>query len=373
MTSSAAGSRVPWHRRPELRPCPHRRAASPRRPGPSRSRVRRSSRNDRAANGFRLATSRCAPAIAQTVEDREQRAPARPGPRDRCRRSPRGRVRRGRRISPAASPAVPHEQRRAAARLDRRDGRSQQMRLAGPGRAPEQHAGLAGLARRERLDARPAPRRCHRERNCRTRAARAPRGRRRVVRSRQEAARAGFAAGAVANPVRLGSARTLPRRRRLTQATGPRLHAYWPAGSNRGRHPFRAPASTPMTSPHPAPSSRLSYRDSGVDIDAGDALVERIKPYAARTMRPEVLAGIGGFGALVELAETLPGAGAGLRHRRRRHQAEARLRARPARHDRHRPRRDERQRHPGAGRRAALLPRLLRVRAPRRRRRDRCR
>ena len=50
-----------------------------------------------------------------------------------------------------------------------------------------------------------------------------------------------------------------------------------------------------------APSSPLSYRDSGVDIDAGDALVERIKPYAARTMRPEVLAGIGGFGALVEL------------------------------------------------------------------------
>ena len=56
-----------------------------------------------------------------------------------------------------------------------------------------------------------------------------------------------------------------------------------------------------MTSPHPAPSSRLSYREAGVDIDAGDALVERIKPYAARTMRPEVLAGIGGFGALVEL------------------------------------------------------------------------
>ncbi len=38
-----------------------------------------------------------------------------------------------------------------------------------------------------------------------------------------------------------------------------------------------------------------------MDIDAGDALVERIKPFAARTMRPEVLAGIGGFGALVEL------------------------------------------------------------------------
>jgi len=45
----------------------------------------------------------------------------------------------------------------------------------------------------------------------------------------------------------------------------------------------------------------LSYKDAGVDIDAGDALVRRIKPFAQRTMRPEVLAGIGGFGALVEL------------------------------------------------------------------------
>ena len=49
------------------------------------------------------------------------------------------------------------------------------------------------------------------------------------------------------------------------------------------------------------PTDSLSYRDTGVDIDAGDALVERIKPFAKRTMRPEVLAGIGGFGALVEL------------------------------------------------------------------------
>jgi len=56
-----------------------------------------------------------------------------------------------------------------------------------------------------------------------------------------------------------------------------------------------------MTPPVPAPPSPLSYRDAGVDIDAGDALVERIKPYAKRTLRPEVLAGIGGFGALVEL------------------------------------------------------------------------
>lgn len=47
----------------------------------------------------------------------------------------------------------------------------------------------------------------------------------------------------------------------------------------------------------------LSYRDAGVDIDAGDALVENIKPYARRTMRPEVLGGIGGFGALVEISK----------------------------------------------------------------------
>jgi len=53
--------------------------------------------------------------------------------------------------------------------------------------------------------------------------------------------------------------------------------------------------------PRNAPGSSLSYREAGVDIEAGDALVEAIKPYAKRTLRPEVLAGIGGFGALVEL------------------------------------------------------------------------
>jgi len=42
----------------------------------------------------------------------------------------------------------------------------------------------------------------------------------------------------------------------------------------------------------------LTYRDAGVDIDAGDALVDRIKPHAKRTLRPGVMAGIGGFGAL---------------------------------------------------------------------------
>ncbi|AUN94458.1 phosphoribosylformylglycinamidine cyclo-ligase [Pseudazoarcus pumilus] len=66
---------------------------------------------------------------------------------------------------------------------------------------------------------------------------------------------------------------------------------------------------------HPAPSvghrpdaretalTSLTYRDAGVDIDAGDALVDRIKPFAKATMRPEVMGGIGGFGALFELSK----------------------------------------------------------------------
>ncbi|QQD21092.1 phosphoribosylformylglycinamidine cyclo-ligase [Oceanospirillaceae bacterium ASx5O] len=47
----------------------------------------------------------------------------------------------------------------------------------------------------------------------------------------------------------------------------------------------------------------LSYKDAGVDIDAGNALVERIKGVAKRTRRPEVMAGLGGFGALFELPQ----------------------------------------------------------------------
>ena len=53
-----------------------------------------------------------------------------------------------------------------------------------------------------------------------------------------------------------------------------------------------------MKIPNFSMSKTLSYRDAGVDIEAGDALVEAIKPFAKRTMRPEVLAGLGGFGAL---------------------------------------------------------------------------
>ncbi len=56
-----------------------------------------------------------------------------------------------------------------------------------------------------------------------------------------------------------------------------------------------------MTKSSPPLAASLSYRDAGVDIDAGDALVERIKPLAKKTMREGVLAGIGGFGALFEV------------------------------------------------------------------------
>lgn len=53
-----------------------------------------------------------------------------------------------------------------------------------------------------------------------------------------------------------------------------------------------------MTNKHTA---SMTYRDAGVDIDAGEALVDRIRPLAAKTMRPGVMAGIGGFGAMFEL------------------------------------------------------------------------
>jgi phosphoribosylformylglycinamidine cyclo-ligase len=49
------------------------------------------------------------------------------------------------------------------------------------------------------------------------------------------------------------------------------------------------------------PQSPLTYRDAGVDIDAGEALVDRIKPLAAKTMREGVMSSIGGFGALFEV------------------------------------------------------------------------
>src|SRR5580698_5361146 len=63
-------------------------------------------------------------------------------------------------------------------------------------------------------------------------------------------------------------------------------------------HATRAAAQTIMSE-----LPGITYRDAGVDIDAGDELVERIKPLVRRAQRREVLAGIGGFGALIELPQ----------------------------------------------------------------------
>jgi phosphoribosylformylglycinamidine cyclo-ligase len=67
--------------------------------------------------------------------------------------------------------------------------------------------------------------------------------------------------------------------------------------------PSLTPSQTPLQTPLQTPSQAhsLTYRDAGVDIDAGAALVERIKPMAAATFRPGVVTGLGGFGALFEL------------------------------------------------------------------------
>src|SRR5699024_8428336 len=54
-----------------------------------------------------------------------------------------------------------------------------------------------------------------------------------------------------------------------------------------------------MSSPD---NDALTYRAAGVDIDAGNSLVERIKPSVKRTFRPEVMGGLGGFGALLAMA-----------------------------------------------------------------------
>ncbi|MEM7220662.1 MAG: phosphoribosylformylglycinamidine cyclo-ligase [Pseudomonadota bacterium] len=55
--------------------------------------------------------------------------------------------------------------------------------------------------------------------------------------------------------------------------------------------------------PTNGPGRSLTYRDAGVDIDAGNALIERIAPAAARTRRPEILSDVGGFAALARLPE----------------------------------------------------------------------
>ena len=64
---------------------------------------------------------------------------------------------------------------------------------------------------------------------------------------------------------------------------------------------FTRPHESAVTPSSPS-SPGLTYRDAGVDIDAGNEVVERIKPLVRRTMRPEVLGGVGLFGGLFDLA-----------------------------------------------------------------------
>ncbi len=111
------------------------------------------------------------------------------------------------------------------------------------------------------------------------------------------------------------------------------------------------------------PMGDLRYADAGVDIDEGNRAVGLIRRTIASTHNPQVLGGIGAFSGLFALDPgSAPGHGARLERRRRRHQGQGRDRDRAARHGRRRPRQPLRQRHPRAGRRAALLPRLLRDR-----------
>lgn len=62
-------------------------------------------------------------------------------------------------------------------------------------------------------------------------------------------------------------------------------------------------ANAALTPDHTAQPVSLSYADAGVDMVAGDALVDAIKPFAKRTMREGVMAGIGGFGAMFEVSK----------------------------------------------------------------------
>ena len=67
---------------------------------------------------------------------------------------------------------------------------------------------------------------------------------------------------------------------------------------------LRKPTTPKNTMTMPTPNTHpISYKDAGVDIDAGDALIERIKPLAKKTIREGVLAGIGGFGAMFEVSK----------------------------------------------------------------------
>ncbi len=116
-----------------------------------------------------------------------------------------------------------------------------------------------------------------------------------------------------------------------------------------------------------ADAKPLTYAEAGVDIDAGNRLVDRIKPLARSTRRPGADAELGGFGGLFDLKAAgfkdpiLVAANDGVG-------TKLRIAIESGRYETigDRPRRHVRQRHRRAGRRAADLPRLFRRRAARR-------
>jgi phosphoribosylformylglycinamidine cyclo-ligase len=91
----------------------------------------------------------------------------------------------------------------------------------------------------------------------------------------------------------------------MPRRTAPRDETTRPAGaappSQRLQWAFPAPAASAVTQTPSAPTA-LTYRDAGVDIDAGNEVVERIKPLVKRSFRPEVMGGLGGFGAMFDLS-----------------------------------------------------------------------
>ena len=111
----------------------------------------------------------------------------------------------------------------------------------------------------------------------------------------------------------------------------------------------------------PSAPKNLTYADAGVDIDAGNAMVERIKPMVRATRRPGADAEIGGFGGLFDLKAAgfrdpvLVAANDGVGTK-----VKIAIESGLFRHHRDRPRRDVRQRHRRPGRRAAVLSRLFR-------------
>ena len=114
----------------------------------------------------------------------------------------------------------------------------------------------------------------------------------------------------------------------------------------------------------------LTYRDAGVDIKAGEQLVERIKPLAQSTRSEHVLGSLGGFAGLCSLPSDIEDPVLVSGTDGRRDQVEARLRTWPARHYRRRPRRHVCQRHHHGGCPTVVFPGLLRhVEARRRPRR----